>query len=249
MFVDNLKDRSLNLSKRWDWVLKFRTIASERTNLFYLKLKHPYLKIWYFNRLTPLSQNKRIINRKDLNKKFEIDQVAFFKKHIWCHFINFRNSGWILFRFFRKNYCQLAIPRISFRRDVNCFWETVLILCAYKKRSMNLDRMIYLVRRKYLANAKRPRDFSKFLIKEVGTFKDLSYKSTRQIRDQIMRQRPVVLWVKGLHSANLQSIVIVGFNRRLFQFLDPLDNNKFKIITHKQLLDKWKAAAYQGISC
>ena len=123
------------------------------------------------------------------------------------------------------------------------------MLYKYKKRPQKLDGIIRLIHVKYSIYAKHPHEFSKFLIKEVGTFKDLSFKSTLQIRDQIMRQRPVILWIQKERCDYLQSIIIVGFNRRLFFYLDPLSKGGLKVITRKQLLKRWKRANYQGISC
>ena len=230
--------------------MKFRTIANERTSLFYLKLKHPYLKIWYLNQLASTDSNKRIITGKALKKEFRINRITFFRKHIWCHFINDQIRGWILLKFFRKNYCRLAVSKVDPKGIVNCFWETVLMLYKYKKRSNgNLDRILYSIDAQHLKYARRPRYFMQFLIKRIGTFKDLSHKSTRRIRDQIMRQRPVILWIKGLHFDVLQSIIVVGFKRRSFFYLDPLDHTKFHIIARKPLLKLWEAAGGQGLSC
>lgn len=223
--------------------MRSRTLASERTRYFYAKLKRPSLFSWYLINLGNKINRWHRLSSAQKQYEFKIDQIAFFKKHFWYHFNMNAINGWIPAKHFRKNYCRLQLPKVITTSKVNSELASVIMLCTYVRPNLKVDSIIeqYQMQKPRSVN-----DLFMMIASRLGRFQNVPHKSSRRIRNQIRHQRPVVMKIS--HHGQPMSVVISGFNRRVFMYVTPQDS-RLHLITRQRLLKAWRKCNYQAFSC
>ncbi len=220
--------------------MRSQTIANEKISPFYLKLKRRLRSNGYYLHLTSMP-SVRQFNHRHLNQEILVNQLAFFKKHFWCKFHYQGLRGWIPLKAFRKNYCRLKLPPLQLKYyKLDSAAACTLILCYYKRPA---SRVISLIHAHHLNANSSISQFFRVIVNQVGSFKNLSNKSVRRIRNQIRCQRPVIVWLNSYRV-----ILLEGFNRRVFFYFDPLKKSE-NLITRKHFLKQWKRAGCRAYSC
>ncbi|UQS85130.1 C39 family peptidase [Apilactobacillus apisilvae] len=219
--------------------MKSNTIASERINPFYVRLKHLKIEKWYVNEMQDTKSNRCSFSKENNYTKLEIDKIGFYKKQLWYHFCSSVEEGWVAHKFVRKNYRLLKL-----HFNVDHRYENAVIaaqaLLSYSGYDLSLNEVIKFTKDKY---SYKPNDFFKLFINNKGSFKLLTNKSYRRVRSQLLRNRPVLMWLDD----NKHCVIIIGFNRRVFFYKDAYDGLN-KTITISQLTRRWKKSGYLAFS-
>jgi hypothetical protein len=218
--------------------MRHNSIASEYVPHFFVKLKKRRFEKWYVNKMQLDKKCRKYFNESDYQKTLEIDQIGFCKKHFWYHFNTNSVDGWIPIKFIRKNYHVLVLPKLDgnmfSRLDVATLW--LLIKFSFVKSCPQELRIEIL-------NADESFDLRKSILKYIGSYKDLTNKSFRCVKSQISRNRLVILQ----HRTTGQYLILYGFQRRVFFYLD-ISKQVNRKITVSQLSHLWKSNQYMAFS-
>ncbi|MCL0318301.1 C39 family peptidase [Apilactobacillus xinyiensis] len=229
--------------------MKNKEIAFENLMPFYVKLKRSRMEKWCLQEMTQSKKEKRSFKRSDNNTEFMINKMGFYKKHAWFHFDDSINgAGWVPFKFVRNNYRRLNIEPLSCETN-----DKKMYFCAVKMMlnfaGINIDSTTfdkYINVSQYNHFTYTPQHFFNIFVNLKGSYKDLTNKSFRRVRSRLLRNRPVMLWIKD-YSGTIVPIVVVGFNRRVFIYNDPLSGT-MKEITVKSLNKHWRKCHYFALS-
>lgn len=224
-----------------------KMIAREKTNQFAVKLRRPQIAYRLIPRFRSRGIHRYRLTKAKLKQVFIIDQVAYYGKHFWYH-INDQQPGWLPAKYFRKNYCQLQVNKLPLQKALNSAWQNFLTLYHYCHPELPLQPLIKGFKT-INARLEHPLDLQGPIIRYLNTFHNISGKSFRRLRFQLWRQRPVILWVRGLHQNVAQTIILTGYNRRIFFYRDPLQHNCLAEISKKNLNQIWSKNHFWGVSC
>lgn len=219
--------------------MKANAIASERINPFYVRLKHLKMEKWYVNEMQEAKSKRCPFSKENNYNKLEIDKIGFYKKQLWFHFCGVVNEGWVSHKFVRKNYRLL---KLHFKVDHQ--YDNAVVaaqnLLSYSGYHLSIDEVIKFLDNK---NSYKPNDFFRLFINNKGSFKLLNNKSYRRIRGQLLRNRPVIMWLDD----NQHCVMLIGFNRKVFFYKDVYDGLN-KTISVSQLTHRWKKSGYLAFS-
>lgn len=218
--------------------MKHNSLAIEYVPHFFVKLKKRRMEKWYLRKMQLDKKCRNYFNVSDHQKILEVDQIGFYNKCFWYHFRSNSLDGWVPIKFIRKNYHVLLLPQLNDNISVSSSVVTLWLLVQFsyvkscprkwKSEILNTDESLKL---------------SQLLLKYIGSYKDLTKKSLRRVKTQIIRNRPVVLQ----HRTNGQCLILYGFGHRVFFYLD-VTNQDNKIITVNQLSHLWKSHDYTAFS-
>ncbi|GLB47094.1 hypothetical protein WR164_10730 [Philodulcilactobacillus myokoensis] len=230
--------------------MKSNTIASEKTPVFYVKLKKSAIDAWYLPDLKMKPLAKRKIPKELVKREFKIDSIAFFKKHVWYHFETMttdQSKGWIHYKLFRRNYCRLDV--VPIKREQECFLDedlaAIRMVFQYYGAPVSYHQLINQINHPIDLHFK-PNDLFEIFVNETGSFEDLTKKTFRRITHQLLRCHPVIMWISLLNGDQCP-IVLIGFNHRTFFYNDPRNGN-FNLISRVHLNRMWKKAGSFAIS-
>ncbi|UQS86853.1 C39 family peptidase [Nicoliella spurrieriana] len=229
--------------------MKSTTIASEKTHAFYVKLKRSPRAYWFVPELEHQVKVRKIkIPKQVARGEFMVTRFGYFNKHAWYFFNNDPVSGWLPLKGVRDNYRRLAVNAEKQRTDdlQGSYVTSALMMLEYVGNELPLTRLRTLLSDN-TNGFPMPADFFTIFVEHVGSFKNLSNKKLRRIRNQLRRERPVMMWVKNLSEQNAFAIVLTGFSKKRFFYINPI-TGQVNIIDKKQLLKMWKAAGYLAIS-
>ncbi|MBW1605857.1 hypothetical protein [Lactobacillus sp. Sy-1] len=229
--------------------MKSTTIASEETRSFYVKLKRSPMADWFVPELEHQVKIRKIkIPRQVAKGEFKISRFGYFNKHAWYFFNDDPVTGWLPLKSVRNNYRRLAVSAVKQPADdaQSSYATTALMLLRYAGSDVTIATLSSLFNNSQM-EIPLPADFFTIIVQQAGSFKNLSNKKLRRLRKHLRRERPIMMWVGGLHGSLGTSILLTGFNKKLFFYIDP-QTGTVNTIAKKQLLKRWKAANFLAIS-
>ncbi|WP_268913293.1 papain-like cysteine protease family protein [Lentilactobacillus sp. SPB1-3] len=202
------------------------SIANERPNPFYVRLKPVAGDNWYIRDLddaTDKSNRKVSFPDSVAGQDLLIDELSFFNKQAWYKFTIDDISGWILKRSVKANYRRLAIKPIQqeSQSDIdNQATALMMLLTSGSRDSIGYDVVLDAVK-KWNDTSTDLIDLKSIIIDHTHSIKDLRKVNMRQLQTQLMRRKPILLRVAGMNNLKNSFILIVGFNKHTIYYNDP----------------------------
>ncbi|MHA8138316.1 cysteine peptidase family C39 domain-containing protein [Lactobacillaceae bacterium Scapto_B20] len=225
--------------------MKSTTIASEKTHAFYVKLKHAPMVDWFVPELVQQPKfHKKKLPKDMLKHEFKITRFGYFHKHAWYFFDNDDLTGWLPLKNVRNNYRRLAVPPMVQPGDkmIDSYLMVALMMLRYAGSDVSMQQITEIFDDS-LPEMPTPSDFFTIIVEYAGSFKNLSNKKLRRVRNHLRRERPIMMWLGRPHA----SILLTGFTKKLFFYIDPV-TGQTQTMTKKQLLKRWKAEGFIAIS-
>jgi uncharacterized protein YvpB len=69
-----------------------------------------------------------------------------------------------------------------------------------------------------------------------------------QIKDQLIQDKPVVVWVSDMHGFFVHSVIITGFNQTGLFYNDPWSGEKNAWISNIEFLEMWEDQEHRALS-
>ncbi|MHA8110847.1 hypothetical protein ACYATP_05045 [Lactobacillaceae bacterium Melli_B4] len=225
--------------------MKSTTIASEKTHAFYVKLKHAPMVDWFVPELVQQSKlDKQKLPKNILKHEFKVTRFGYFNKHAWYFFDDGELTGWLPLKNVRDNYRRLAVPPMVQSGDqmLSSYLTVALMMLKYAGSDVSMAQIKRLFADS-LPEMPTPADFFTLIVDQAGSFKNLSNKKMRRVRNHLRRERPIMMWLGRPQAA----ILLTGFNKKLFFYVDPV-TGQTQTMTKKQLVKRWKAEGFIAIS-
>ncbi|MBU9788356.1 hypothetical protein KOM07_02090 [Lentilactobacillus sp. G22-6] len=228
------------------------TIANEKTNRFFVRLRRIPGEHWYLatNTEKNVMLDDRVKVPDDIKAQdFLIDQISFFNKQIWYHFTRDDLVGWLPKRNIRKTFRRLAVQPVkqATQSDIDNECAAVKMLLTSANASIT-DEALKAAVEKWRKQSDNLIDLSELIISQTHSIRDLSRANFRQLNKQLLRRRPVVIKVAGLDNLKSSLIVLTGFNRKLYYYNDPW-TGRLESISQNHLRKHWKRGNLEAISC
>lgn len=227
------------------------TIANEKTNRFFVRLRRIPGEHWYIasenGKITNSSQKIKI--PEDIKTQdFLIDQISFFNKQIWYHFTRDDIAGWLPKRNIRKTFRRLDVPpkKQPTQADVDNQATAFSILLESAGIQAPYDDIKQVVE-KWQATGSGLVGLNSLVISKTHSIRDLNHVNLRQIDKQLLRRRPIVMRVGGLNNLKSSLIVLTGFNRKLYFYNDPW-TGKLESVSQNHLKKHWLRGNFEAIS-
>ncbi|MEJ6400342.1 hypothetical protein [Nicoliella lavandulae] len=229
--------------------MKSTTIASEKTRPFYVKLKRSPMADWFIPEIIKNTKiKKQKLPKTSLKGEFQIKRFGYFHKHAWYFFENDDVTGWLPLKSVRNNYRRLAVEPVTSdnHQVVASYLAVAKMMLNYAGAPVSDTEMNDLFELS-VDEVPLPADFFTVIVDQIGSFKNLSGKKLRRLRSHLRRERPIMMWLGSNNSHPQTAILLTGFNKKVFFYLDPSTGN-VHAITKKALLKRWKAARHLAIS-
>lgn len=201
------------------------SIANERPNPFYVRLKAVAGEYWYIEDLDDAAnRGSRKVYFPDnvVGQDFLVDEISFFNKQAWYKFNVANISGWILKRNVKENYRRLAIEPLkqATQSDVDNLVTAMEMLIKSATGAADLEAITTEIEQ-WNEISSDLIDLKNLIISETHSIKDLRRVNFRQLEKQLMRRKPVLLRVEGMNNLKNSFILLVGFNKRTYYYNDP----------------------------
>ncbi len=69
-----------------------------------------------------------------------------------------------------------------------------------------------------------------------------------QIKDQLIQDKPVLVWVSDMHGFSVHSVIITGYNQLGLFYNDPWSGEKNAWISNSDFLEIWGEQEYRALS-
>jgi uncharacterized protein YvpB len=86
------------------------------------------------------------------------------------------------------------------------------------------------------------------LYKYLSTVQVLKENDILQIKEQLAKEKPVVVWLTGMHGFTVHSIIISGFDQTGLYYNDPWSGEKNAWISNSEFLKMWENQDYRALS-
>ncbi|GAY73833.1 papain-like cysteine protease family protein [Lentilactobacillus kosonis] len=201
------------------------SIANERPNPFYVRLKPVAGDYWYIKDLddaTDKSNRKVSFPDNLIGQDLLIDEISFFNKRAWYKFTIDNISGWILKRSVKANYRRLAIAPLiqATQSDVDNQVTALVMLLTSAQGTPDSDTILEAVKQWNDVSTDLI-DLKSLIISQTNSIKDLRKVNFRQLQKHLMRRKPVLLRVAGMNNLKNSFILLVGFNKHTIYYNDP----------------------------
>ncbi len=227
------------------------TIANEKTNPFFVRLRRIPGEHWYLDELDSNHMNieSRIkVPETILATDFLVDQIVFFHKLVWYHFVNGELTGWLPRRNIRKNFLRINVTAIKqeTQADEANAYAAVQMLLDSDEVQFNKDNLKLIISR-WHGNSGNLVDLNHLVVSKTNTIKDLNGAHLRQIYKQLSRRRPIIMRVGGLNNLKSSLIVLTGYNKKLYFYNDPW-TGRLESVSRMYLKKYWQKGHLQAIS-
>ncbi|GAF35945.1 papain-like cysteine protease family protein [Lentilactobacillus farraginis] len=227
------------------------TIANEKTNRFFVRLRRIPGEHWYLATEGPkITTSSRRVKVPDeiRTQDFLIDQISFFNKQIWYHFTHDDLSGWLPKRNIRKTFRRLDVPVVKQETQADIDNQAAALMMLLKSANSHIS---YDDLKAAIAKWQRSQTgligLSDLIISETHSIRDLNKANLRKLDKQLLRRRPIVLRVGGLNNLRSSLIVLTGFNRKLYFYNDPW-TGRLESVSENHLRKHWLRGNLEAIS-
>lgn len=86
------------------------------------------------------------------------------------------------------------------------------------------------------------------LYKYLLTVQVLKENDISQIKEQLAKEKPVVVWLSGMHGFTVHSVIISGFDQTGLYYNDPWTGEKNARISNSEFLKMWENQDYRALS-
>lgn len=86
------------------------------------------------------------------------------------------------------------------------------------------------------------------LYKYLPTVQILKENDISQIKEQLAKEKPVVVWLSGMHGFTVHSDIISGFDQTGLSYNDPWTGEKNARISNSEFLKMWENQDYRALS-
>ncbi|MFD1126278.1 papain-like cysteine protease family protein [Lentilactobacillus raoultii] len=227
------------------------TIANEKTNRFFVRLRRIPGEHWYLAaegpKITAASRKVKVPD-EIRTQDFLIDQISFFNKQIWYHFTYGDLSGWLPKRNIRKTFRRLDVPAIKQATQADIDNQLAALAMLLKTAGCQIsEQQLRTAIEEWQSTNTGLIGLSDLIISETHSIRDLNEVNLRQLDKQILRRRPIILKVGGLDNLKSSLIVLTGFNRKLYFYNDPW-TGRLESISENHLKKHWLHGNLEAIS-
>lgn len=227
------------------------TIANEKTNRFFVRLRRIPGEHWYLATEGPkitTTSSKVKIPDEIKTQDFLIDQISFFNKQIWYHFTYGDLSGWLPKRNIRKTFRRLDVPAIKQETHADIDNQSAALMMLLRNAGSDISYPdLKAAVEKWQRTNTGLIGLSDLIISETHSIRDLNKGNLRQLDKQLLRRRPIVLRVNGLNNLKSSLIVLTGFNRKLYFYNDPW-TGRLESVSENHLKKHWLQGHVEAIS-
>ncbi|WP_283679915.1 C39 family peptidase [Lentilactobacillus sp. Marseille-Q4993] len=231
--------------------MKKTSIASETPHPFYIRLGSIPGEQWYLQDIEDADDTllKRIKLPETIwNQDLLVDKINFFNKQAWYHFKYDNFEGWLPKKNVKKTFRRLAIPPLKQQTQTDLDNQVAALQMVLQSAGANLsDDEIKNQIGDWNQNDDSLADLSHIIIDATHSIKDLRRANFKQLENQIMRRRPVILKVAGVNNLKTSLIVLIGFNKKIFYYNDPWTGHLESIST-THLKKHWQNRRVEAIS-
>jgi uncharacterized protein YvpB len=82
----------------------------------------------------------------------------------------------------------------------------------------------------------------------LPTVQVMNEKDISQIKEQLTQEKPVVVWLSGMHGFTIHSVIISGYDQFGLFYNDPWSGEKSAWISNSDFLEMWADQNYRAIS-
>lgn len=82
----------------------------------------------------------------------------------------------------------------------------------------------------------------------LPTVQVLKENDILQIKEQLAEEKPVVVWLTGMHGFTVHSVIITGFDQTGLFYNDPWSGEKNTWISNVEFLRMWENQNYRALS-
>lgn len=227
------------------------TIANEKTNRFFVRLRRIPGEHWYLatNDERNVTGDDRVKMPDNLKTRdFLIDQISFFNKQIWYHFTRDDLVGWLPKRNIRKTFRRLDVEPIKQKTQADVDNQCAAVKMLLKSAGSQIsDQDLKAAIEAWRKDSDQLIDLSELVIAQTHSIRDLNRVNFRQLNKQLLRRRPIVIKVAGVDNLKSSLIVLTGFNRKLYYYNDPW-TGRLESISQNHLRKHWQHGNLEAIS-
>lgn len=82
----------------------------------------------------------------------------------------------------------------------------------------------------------------------LPTVQVLKVNDITQIKEQLAKEKPIVVWLAGMHGFTVHSVIITGFGQTGLFYNDPWSGQKNTWIAKSEFLKMWENQDYRALS-